>query len=236
MPICALAAAPLGAAGAVGEARAAAGAILIAGGLAGLGLLPDASVRAHPAAAGARRRRARADALGADRGGARGALAAGDPRRLDDRRPPRRGRRRPAGADAGVHRRPRDRARERRAGRDRRAARLRRVDPSSKLDLATRIADQIAAEGDKVPVVGPAFEPLPDRPGGARGDGRAADGDRVGDRQRRYARVQRLVPDRRRVRARGAGADRARAGGGSSCERSDELLDRRGGRGLARCS
>jgi MFS family permease len=35
------------------------------------------------------------------------------------------------------------------------------VDPSSKLGLATRIADQIAAEGDKVPDARPAFEPLP---------------------------------------------------------------------------
>ncbi len=38
------------------------------------------------------------------------------------------------------------------------------VDPSSKLDLASRIADQIDAEGDKVPVVGPAFDPLPTDP------------------------------------------------------------------------
>ena len=38
------------------------------------------------------------------------------------------------------------------------------VDPSSKLDLANRIADEIAAQGDKVPVVGPAFEPLPTDP------------------------------------------------------------------------
>ena len=53
------------------------------------------------------------------------------------------------------------------------------VDPSSKLDLAERIADQIAAEGDKVPVVGPAFEPLPDDPAERAGDGRAADRDRV---------------------------------------------------------
>ncbi len=35
------------------------------------------------------------------------------------------------------------------------------VDPSSKLALAGRIADQIEAEGDKVPNVRPAFEPLP---------------------------------------------------------------------------
>jgi len=38
------------------------------------------------------------------------------------------------------------------------------VDPSSKLELANRIADQIAAEGDKVPDVRPAFDPLPEDP------------------------------------------------------------------------
>jgi hypothetical protein len=36
--------------------------------------------------------------------------------------------------------------------------------PSTKLDLAARIADRIEEEGDKVPVVGPAFEPLPEDP------------------------------------------------------------------------
>ena len=36
--------------------------------------------------------------------------------------------------------------------------------PTSKLDLASRIADRIEQEGDKVPVVGPAFEPLPTDP------------------------------------------------------------------------
>ena len=38
------------------------------------------------------------------------------------------------------------------------------VSPGSKLELATRIADQISAEGDKVPVIGPAFDPLPTDP------------------------------------------------------------------------
>jgi MFS family permease len=36
--------------------------------------------------------------------------------------------------------------------------------PASKIALAGRLADQLAAEGDKVPVVGPAFEPLPEDP------------------------------------------------------------------------
>jgi hypothetical protein len=37
--------------------------------------------------------------------------------------------------------------------------------PSDKLALAERIAAQIESEGDKVPVLGPAFEPLPEDPG-----------------------------------------------------------------------
>ena len=39
-----------------------------------------------------------------------------------------------------------------------------RITPEAKLVLAQRLADQIAAEGSKVPVVGPAFEPLPADP------------------------------------------------------------------------
>ena len=39
-----------------------------------------------------------------------------------------------------------------------------RITPEAKLELAQRLADQIAAEGSKVPVVGPAFEPLPADP------------------------------------------------------------------------
>ena len=39
-----------------------------------------------------------------------------------------------------------------------------RLSPGDKLDLAERIAAQIELEGDKVPVLGPAFEPLPDDP------------------------------------------------------------------------
>ena len=102
----------------------------------------------------------------------------------------------------------------RRAGGDRGAARLRRSRPASKLDLATKIADRITAEGDKVPVVDPAFEPLPTDP-----DQRAATIDlrdeiRVRGRQRRHARVQRLVSDRGRLRARGPDPDRPRAAEG----------------------
>ncbi len=37
-----------------------------------------------------------------------------------------------------------------------------RLPPTSKLELASRIADRIREEGDKVPVLAPAFEPLPE--------------------------------------------------------------------------
>ena len=60
---------------------------------------------ADPAAADPGRRRPLAGPLGADRDGAGRARPAGDPRRLDDLRPPRRGRDRPARADPGLHRR-----------------------------------------------------------------------------------------------------------------------------------
>jgi MFS family permease len=39
-----------------------------------------------------------------------------------------------------------------------------RISPALRIDLAARIADQIRAEGDKVPTIAPAFEPLPDDP------------------------------------------------------------------------
>jgi hypothetical protein len=35
---------------------------------------------------------------------------------------------------------------------------------SAKLDLVERLSERIDAEGDKVPIVGPAFEPLPTDP------------------------------------------------------------------------
>ena len=115
MPICSLAAAPLANRVESVDARAAAGAILIAGGLAGLGLLPDASVvltlppQALVGVGLALTLSALTEAALAGRapqaihGGwtiaARHAgVVVG-----------------PAGPDAGVHRRPRDRARRRRA-------------------------------------------------------------------------------------------------------------------------
>jgi MFS family permease len=39
-----------------------------------------------------------------------------------------------------------------------------RIPPTAKIELATRISDRIAEEGDKVPVLAPAFEPLPEDP------------------------------------------------------------------------
>ena len=39
-----------------------------------------------------------------------------------------------------------------------------RLSPGAKLELADRIAKQIEAEGDKVPTIAPAFEPLPSDP------------------------------------------------------------------------
>jgi hypothetical protein len=46
-----------------------------------------------------------------------------------------------------------------------------RLPARTKIQLAGRIAHQIKAEGDKVPKIAPAFEPLPVRSGGARRDG-----------------------------------------------------------------
>jgi MFS family permease len=39
-----------------------------------------------------------------------------------------------------------------------------RIPPTAKIELANRISDRIEAEGDKVPVLDPAFEPLPEDP------------------------------------------------------------------------
>jgi hypothetical protein len=38
------------------------------------------------------------------------------------------------------------------------------IPPGAQLELANRIAERIAEEGDKVPILGPAFEPLPADP------------------------------------------------------------------------
>jgi MFS family permease len=163
MPLCSLAAAPLARRVESVAARAAAGVILVGGGLAGLGLLPDASVllTLPPQAL-----------VGA---GLALTLSALTEAALEGRSPQAiHGgwtiASRHAGVVAGLLvltpvftadlETERDHAEQ--AGI---AALLDSgVDPSSKLALALSIADQIAAEGDKVPEVGPAFEPLPEDP------------------------------------------------------------------------
>jgi MFS family permease len=163
MPICALAAAPLASRVESTAGRAAAGVILIAGGLAGLGLLPDASVlltlppQALVGAGLALTLSALTEAALAGR--APQAIHGGWTIAA-----------RHAGVVAGLllltpvftADLETERAHAEQAGI---AALLdSSVSPGSKLDLATRIATRIAAEGDKVPVLDPAFEPLPTDP------------------------------------------------------------------------
>ena len=209
-PICALAAAPLASRVESPNARAAAGTILIAGGLAGLALLPDASVALTlpPQALVGAGLALTLSAL------TEAALAGRSPQAIHG------GwtiAARHAGVVAGLlvltpvftADLDTERANAQQAGI---AALLDAdTDPSSKLALANRIADEIDAQGDKVPDVRPAFEPLPDRPRRARRRRLAARDDRGRDRQRRHPRVHRLVPDRHGVRARRADPDRARA-------------------------
>ena len=113
------------------RSRAAAGAILVSGGLAGLAFLPKATIALTipPQILVGIGLALVLSAL--TETALRRALAAGDPRRLDDLLPPRRGRDRPAGADADLHRRHRPAA-------PRRDRRRHRGDP--------RLADQPAAE------------------------------------------------------------------------------------------
>ena len=163
LPIAALAAAPLARRVESTRARAASGAILIGGGLAGLALLPDASIALTlppQALAGA----GLALALSAL---TEAALAGRSPQAIHG------GwtiAARHAGVVAGllvltpVFTADLETEREHAEQSGIAALLDSQVDPSSKLDLAQRIADRIAAEGDKVPVVGPAFEPLPDDP------------------------------------------------------------------------
>jgi MFS family permease len=162
-PICALAAAPLASRVESPSARAAAGAILIAGGLAGLALLPDASVALTlpPQALTGAGLALTLSAL------TEAALAGRSPQAIHG------GwtiTARHAGVVAGLlvltpvftADLETERADAEQAGI---AALLDAdTDPSSKLTLANRIADEIAAQGDKVPSVAPAFEPLPTDP------------------------------------------------------------------------
>jgi MFS family permease len=162
-PICALAAAPLARRVESTTARAAAGAILIAGGLAGLALLPDASVALTlpPQALVGAGLALTLSAL------TEAALAGRSPQAIHG------GwtiAARHAGVVAGLlvltpvftADLDTERADAEQAGI---AALLDAdTDPSSKLTLANRIDEVIAGQGDKVPDVRPAFEPLPTDP------------------------------------------------------------------------
>lgn len=163
MPICALLAAPLGRRVPAVDARAAAGAILIAGGLAGLGLLPGATiVLTFPPQA----------LVGA---GLALTLSALTEAALEGRSPQAiHGgwtiASRHAGVVAGLlvltpvftADLEAQRADAEAAGT---AALLdARIPIASKLELVDRIAERIEDESDKVPVLGPAFEPLPTDP------------------------------------------------------------------------
>ena len=163
MPICALAAAPLARRVATVDARAAAGAILIAGGLAGLGLLPRASVAVvlppqvligfglaltlsaltEAALAGRSPQAIHGGwTIAARHIGVVVGLLVLTPVFTDDLVVERE-----HAEVAGT------------------AALLDApIPPSSKIELASRISDRIAEEGGKVPIIGPAFEPLPKDP------------------------------------------------------------------------
>ncbi len=160
MPISAIAAAPLAARVPEVGARAASGVILIAGGLAGLGLLPDASIALTlpPQVLVGVGLALTLSALTEAALEGRSPQAIHGGWTITSRH---------AGVVAGLlvltpvftADLETQRAQAEQSGI---AALLDSgVDPSSKLDLANRIAEQIAAEGDKVPNVRPAFEPLP---------------------------------------------------------------------------
>jgi hypothetical protein len=162
MPVAALAAGRLGL-GAGGGARAAAGVILLGGGLAGLALLPSATVAATIAPQ---------VLVGV---GLALTLAALTESALEGRSPQAiHGgwtiAARHAGVVAGLlvltpvftADLEAERADAEQAGT---AALLdSRLDPSSKIDLAERLAQRLSDEGERVPVLSPAFEPLPSDP------------------------------------------------------------------------
>ncbi len=162
MPVAALAAGRLGER-ADGRARAAAGVILLAGGLAGLALLPSATIAATIAPQ---------ILVGV---GLALTLAALTESALEGRAPQAiHGgwtiAARHAGVVAGLlvltpvftADLETERADAEQAGT---AALLdSRLDPSSKIDLAERLSDRLAEEGERVPVISPAFEPLPADP------------------------------------------------------------------------
>ncbi len=163
LPVCSLLTAPLARGVASPEARAAAGVIAVAGGLTGLALLPHASVaytfapQVLVGAGLALTLSALTEAALAGR--SRQAIHGGWTIAA-----------RSAGVVAGlIVLTPvftGDLETERESAEQAGTAALldSPLPPTSKLDLASRIADRIEQEGDKVPAVGPAFEPLPTDP------------------------------------------------------------------------
>jgi predicted MFS family arabinose efflux permease len=163
LPVCALLAAPLSRRVEGTQARAAAGVILIAGGLAGLALLPHATVllTLPPQALVGVGLALTLSALteAALEGRATQALHGGWT--IASRH---------AGVVAGLLVLTPvftgDLVAEREQAEQAGTAALldSPLPPATKIELAGRIADRISEEGDKVPVVGPAFEPLPNDP------------------------------------------------------------------------
>ena len=210
MPLAALGARPLARAVADARARAAAGAILVAGGLAGLGLLPRALIVAtFPSQV----------LVGV---GLTLVLSALTETALEGKAPQAiHGGWTIAARHAGVVAGllvltpvfTADLVTERRAAEQAGTAALLDADLPAlfKIDLAQRLAVQLSADDGRVPAIGPAFDPLPDDPG-ERGEALRLKSHAPGrSRSRSDPRVQRLVPDRRRLRPRGAPADRPRA-------------------------
>jgi hypothetical protein len=163
LPVCALLAAPLTGSVESVRSRAAAGVILIAGGLAALGVLPKASVllTLPPQALVGVGLALTLSAL------TEAALAGRAPQAIHG------GwtiAARHAGVVAGllvltpIFTADLETEREQAQAAGTAALLDSRVDPSTKIDLAERIAARIEVEGDKVPVLGPAFEPLPEDP------------------------------------------------------------------------
>ncbi len=163
LPACALLATPVARRVAQVEARAAAGVILIAGGLAGLALLPKASVALTfpPQAVIGVGLALTLSALTEAALAGRSSQAIHGGWTIAARH---------AGVVAGllvltpVFTGDLETEREDAEQAGTAALLDARLPPADKLELAERIAAQIEAEGDKVPVIAPAFEPLPEEP------------------------------------------------------------------------
>jgi MFS family permease len=163
LPACSLLAAPLARRVAAVDARAAAGVILIGGGLAGLGLLPTASVLLTfpPQALVGVGLALTLSALTEAALAGRSAQAIHGGWTIAARH---------AGVVAGllvltpIFTADLEAERDDAEAAGTAALLDSRLPPGDKLALAERIAAQIEREGDKVPVLGPAFDPLPEDP------------------------------------------------------------------------